>query len=121
MTFDQETRELLARTKEVWIETSRPGGAVHSTIIWIVVDGSDVFIRSFRGERGRWYRETLANPQVTIVAGDRRVPAMAVGATDAESVRRCSEGFQAKYPTSKSTPLMLADDVLGTTLRLNSA
>ena len=112
----------LETVAEVDIETTRGGDApVHRTIIWIVVDGSDVFIRSFRGERGRWYRETLANPQVTIVAGDRRVPAMAVGATDAESVRRCSEGFQAKYPTSKSTPLMLADDVLGTTLRLNSA
>jgi len=121
MPFDSETLDLLARTKEVRIETSRQGGPVHSAIIWIVVDGQDVFIRSFRGERGRWYRETLANPQVTIAAGDRRIEATAVSATDAESVQRCSEGFQLKYPKSKSTPMMLADDILDTTLRLDPA
>jgi hypothetical protein len=121
MPFDAETLDLLARTKEVRIETSRPGGPVHGAIIWIVVDGEDVFIRSFRGERGRWYRETLANPHVTIEAGDRRIEATSVSATDAESVRRCSEGFQLKYPKSKSTPMMLAEDILETTLRLDPA
>ena len=121
MPFDAESLDLLARSNEVRIETSRPGGPTHEAVIWIVVDGQDVFIRSFRGERGRWYRETLANPQLTIVAGDRRIAATAVSATDAESVRRCSEGFQAKYPKSKSTPMMLADDILDTTLRLDPA
>jgi hypothetical protein len=116
--FDSETLQLLAATKEVRIETSRPGGPVHSTIIWIVVDGQDVFIRSFRGERGRWYREARANPEVAILSGERRIAATAVSATDADSVLRCSEGFQAKYPKSKSTPMMLADDILDTTLRL---
>ena len=118
MPFDAETLDLLAATKEVRIETSRADGPVHSAIIWIVVDEQDVFIRSFRGERGRWYREARENPEVAILAGSRRIAATAVAATDAKSVRRCSEGFQAKYPKSKSTPMMLADDILDTTLRL---
>jgi hypothetical protein len=119
--FDRETLDLLARTKEVRVETSRPGGPVNSAIIWIVVDGQNVFVRSWLGERGRWYREARVNPQVTLLAGERRIAATAVSATDAESVRRCSEGFQAKYPKSKSTPMMLADDILDTTLRLEPA
>ena len=118
MPFDTETLELIARTKEVRIETSRPGGRVHSAIIWIVVDGDDAFVRSWLGERGRWYREARENPEVVILVGERRIAATAVSATDPESVRRCSEGYEAKYPKSKSTPLMLADDILETTLRL---
>ena len=118
MPFDAETLDLLARTKEVRIETSRAGGPVHSAMSWIVVDGHDVFIRSFRGERGRWYREARAHPEIAILAGDLRIAATALSATDPHSVRRCSEGFQAKYPTSKSTPMMLAADTLHTTLLL---
>ena len=121
MPFDRETLQLLARIKEVRIETSRPGGPVHSAIIWIVVDGQDVFVRSWLGERGRWYREARAHPKVAIRAGDRRIAATAVSATDGESVQRCSAGFQAKYPKSKSTPMMLAEDILDTTLRLDPA
>jgi hypothetical protein len=118
MPFDAETLDLLARTREVAIEASRPGGQVHSAIIWIVVDGQDVFVRSWLGERGRWYREVAVNPDVTLVAAERRIAAVAAPAVDPESVRRTSDGFVAKYPKSKSTPMMLADDILGTTLRL---
>ena len=121
MPFPPETLDLLARTKEVRIERSRQGGPVHSAIIWIVVDGEEVFVRSWLGERGRWYREARAHPEVAIRAGEQRIAATAVVATDADSVRRCSAGFQAKYPKSKSTPMMLADDILGTTLRLDPA
>ena len=118
MPFSRDVLDTLAGTKEVRIETSQPGGQVHSATIWIVVDGQDVFVRSWLGERGRWYRETKANPDVAILTGDMRIQVTAVSATDPESVRRCSEGFQAKYPKSKSTPMMLADDILDTTLRL---
>jgi hypothetical protein len=118
MPFDRDTRDLLAGTREVRIETSRPAAALHSAIIWVVVDGEDVFVRSWLGERGRWYRESVANPAVTIVVGDRRLPATAVSATDPESIRRCSDGFMTKYRKSKSALAMVADDVLDTTLRL---
>ena len=77
MPFDRDARELLAATREIRIETRQPDGSVHSAIIWVVVDGEDVFVRSWLGERARWYREALANPAVTIIAGDRRLPAVA--------------------------------------------
>ena len=118
MRFDPETLATLAATREAHIETSQPGGPTHRATIWVVVDGEDVFIRSWLGERGRWYREVRSNPEIAILAGDRRIAATAVSATDPDSVRRCSEGFQAKYPKSKSTPMMVADDILDTTLRL---
>jgi Uncharacterized protein conserved in bacteria (DUF2255) len=85
------------------------------------VEGEDVFVRSWLGERGRWYREARANPQVTILAGERRIAATAVMATDPESIRRCSDGFLSKYRRSKSALSMVADDILDTTLRLEPA
>ena len=118
MPFAPEVLDTLARTKEIRIETSRPDGQVHSAIIWVVVDGEDVFVRSWHGERGRWYREAVANPEVTIVRGDQRLRALAIAATDAASIRRCSDGFLTKYRKSKSALMMLADEILETTLRL---
>jgi hypothetical protein len=117
--FDVETRELLAATREVRIETQGPGGAVHSTIIWVVVDGDDVFVRSWKGAGARWFRETGANPDVALITGDHRIPATAVAATDADSVRRCSDGLLAKYRNSSSAQSMVADEILDTTLRLD--
>jgi hypothetical protein len=117
--FDRGDLELLAGTREIRIETrSRPDGPVHSAIIWVVVDGEDVFIRSWLGARARWYREAVANPAVTIVTGDRRLPAVAANATDPDSIRRCSNGFLTKYRKSKSAQSMVAEDILDTTLRL---
>jgi len=119
MPFDRETLDLLERTREIHVETSRPDGPVHEAIIWVVVDGDDVFVRSWKGASARWYREGRANPAVVVVAGERNIPATAVPATDAESVRRCSQGFLAKYRKSKSALMMVADNILDTTLRLD--
>ena len=121
MPFDRKTLELLEATREVRIETSRPGGPIHSTIIWVVVDGGDVFVRSWKGSEARWYREARGNPEVALLAGDQHFSARAVPATDAESIRRCSDGFLTKYRKSKSALMMVADDILDTTLRLDPA
>lgn len=46
MRFEPADLALLAETEEVELETARPGGPPHRTIIWVVVDGDDAFIRS---------------------------------------------------------------------------
>src|SRR4051812_45980776 len=70
MRFEPGELALLDATEEIEIETGRPDGAAHRTTIWIVVDGDDAFIRSVNGAGARWYREAVANPLVTIHAGD---------------------------------------------------
>jgi hypothetical protein len=48
--------------REIEIETrAGGGGSTHRRTIWAVVDGDDVFVRSYRGERGRWFREISAH------------------------------------------------------------
>ena len=119
MPLDSADVAAIDRAQTVRIETAMPGGEVHRAIIWAVVDGDDVFVRSWLGERGRWYREARANPAVVILVDERRIPARAIPATDAESVRRCSDAILAKYRKSKSALSMVADEILDTTLRLD--
>ena len=117
MPFEPDDLRLIAATREVRIETRLPDGPAHSAIIWIVVDGADVFVRSWLGDRARWYREARADPDVTLVAGrsedrcDRLL-------RPTPNLRRCSDGFLTKYRKSKSAQSMVAEDILDTTFRL---
>ena len=108
------------RAKTVRIETSKPGGPVHSTIIWAVVDGSEVFVRSWRGPGARWYREALANPDVVILVQKQRIPARAVPATDPDSMARTSASLERKYAGDPATKSMVREEILDTTLRLDA-
>ncbi|OLC19020.1 MAG: hypothetical protein AUH33_06425 [Chloroflexi bacterium 13_1_40CM_68_21] len=88
--------------------------------IWVVVDGDDAFVRTYRGKTSRWYRELLAGPGALVLNG-KRVPVRAVPATDPGSIKRTSDGYRKKYRKSGSLDAMLRRSVLPTTLRLEPA
>lgn len=118
--FDRPTLELLRGAREVEIETSRaPGAPHHRSIIWVVVDAQDrVLIRTYRGPGSRWYREALSGPECRLHAGGRIIDVRVVPAADDARIGAYNEELQRKYARSKSTPFMLADEVLPTTLEL---
>ena len=118
MTFEESDLDLLATTKEIRVETRSPAGEVHRTIVWPLVHDGVVYLRSFKGPTGRWYREALADPEVALLLDRRRLPARAIPATDAASVEACSEALREKYRRSYSLEAMLAPMVLPTTLRI---
>ena len=122
--FDAETAQLLDETREVQIETHRDENApMHRTIIWVVTLDGAVFVRSVRGEKGRWYREVLANPCAALHAGDRRIPVRAVPVSDEQTVEAVSEAYRSKYGRTApaSTEAMLQPETLPTTLKLEPA
>jgi hypothetical protein len=121
MAFNAEDLALIDRTREVRIETSMPDGEAHRTIIWVVVDGGDVFVRSYQGAQARWYREALANPSVVLHVGDRRLPARVAHVTDPEWIARTSAALERKYAGDPATRRMNRAEVLDLTLRLESA
>jgi hypothetical protein len=98
--FDDATLSLLDAAPTVRIETvdrHAPGGPLRSTIIWIVVDGADVFARSVRGPRGRWFRDLLGDPRATLrphKGGWSPIEVTAEAADDATSIERCSRALQ---------------------------
>jgi len=120
MPFSSDDLRAIDRAKEIEVETSAgPDSEVHRTITWVVVDGDDVFVRSWRGVTARWFREALANPNIAIHIDGRRVAARAVPARDPGSIARTSAGLVKKYDGDTATPSMVRDEILDTTLRLD--
>jgi hypothetical protein len=117
--FPPEVLDRLRTQREVRIETrAGPDAPIHRTIIWVVVDGDRAFVRTYRGARSRWYREVLIEPDCTLWLGTEALPVRAVAATERDLVAAVSRGFETKYARSSSTPAMVRDEVLDTTLEL---
>lgn len=120
MSFSPDELQLIDKTGQVHIETRR-GDRSHRTVIWVVVDDGEVFVRSVRGRMGKWYQRTLADPDVTLHVAGRGIPAKAVVVEDEDSIRRTSNALRRKYTPGGSLDSMLRPEVLDTTLRLDPA
>lgn len=122
--FGADTLALLDTSSTVRIETvdrHAPSAPPRSTIVWIVVEDGDVFVRSVRGFRGRWYQDLLSDPRALLLPDHGRWDPIAVTAEladDAESIGRCSRAIERSYPGDPAVALMLRDDTLPTTVRL---
>lgn len=52
--------EAIGQPDELEIATSRPDGSLRPFVqIWVVHVGDDLYVRSYRGEGGMWYRHVL--------------------------------------------------------------
>lgn len=114
--FNDDILHLLRTTPEVRIRTEKhPDAAV---IIWVVVAGDEVYVRSVRGTKGRWYQDLKAGGPATLEMQGQRIPVTAIPATDAASVDRASQEYLQKYRSSPYAEPMVRAEVLSTTLRL---
>ncbi len=122
--FDPEMLSLLDESQEVHIETRRAEDSpAHRTIVWVVVVDGEVFVRSVRGPKGRWYREISGNPTGALHAGDQRIPVRATPATDGPTTEAVSDAYRSKYERDWPGPTaaMVRLDTLPTTLKLSPA
>jgi hypothetical protein len=117
MALTEQQLALLAETKEVHIETGSDHGST-KTIIWIVVVDDRVYVRSVRGEPGRWYQRALANPEVSIHVGGEEIGFRAVYVDDGSEIEAVTRALRDKYPPGGSLDRMTREEVLDTTLRL---
>ena len=114
--FDAETMRELRDFQEVSIRTEKhPESAV---VIWVVVADDEVFVRSVRGRKGRWYRDLATGGSATLELAGRRLAVQALPATDADSITRASREYLRKYQSSPYVQSMVRAEVLPTTLRL---
>ena len=115
--FDPGMLSKLRDRKEVGIRTIKhPASAI---TIWVVVSGSDVFVRSVRGAKGRWYRDLAPGGPATLEFNGEQVAVQAVPATDTVSIERASQEFLSKYTLSPYVASIVRPEVLETTLRLD--
>jgi hypothetical protein len=111
----------LAESDEVQIETRRDAKSpLHRITIWIVPTEYGVYIRSYKGRKGRWYQEALAKPLVTIRVGRRKVTARVEPEHNPLVVRAVNAAYRKKYGERwpDETQDMLKRSILPTTLRL---
>ena len=114
--FDANILRELRDLQEVAIRTEKhPEAAV---TIWVVVADNEVFLRSVRGGKGRWYKDLAAGGPATLEFAGRRLAAQAVPVSDAAAIERASREYLRKYQPSPYAQSMVRDDVLPTTLRL---
>jgi hypothetical protein len=118
MSFSPEDLALLDGAEEIEIETQAPDKEPRRTVIWVIVDDAEVFIRTARGAGSRWFRDAEANPAVAIHVGGKRLLATAIPATDPDAIERTSAGFLRKYAGDPAAKIMVRPDLLDTTLRL---
>lgn len=115
--FDADTLRVLHDLREVSIRTEKhPDSAV---VIWVVEAGDEVFVRSVRGSKGRWYRDLATGGSATLEFAGRGLAVQAVPVSDANSIERASREFLRKYASSPYTQSIVRADVLPTTLRLD--
>lgn len=114
--FDADILRQLRDAREIAIRTDKhPKSAV---VIWAVVAGEDVFVRSVKGAKGRWYRDLAAGGPATVECAGRQVPVQAIPVTDADEIARASREYLKKYRGSPYAEAMVRAEVLPTTLRL---
>ena len=115
MNFDADTLRALHEVKEVRIRTEKhPKTAV---VIWVVVEDG-VFVRSWLGDKGRWYQDLAAGGPAIVEFGARRLAVQAIPASDPDTVARVSREFLRKYQPSSHAREMVRSEILPTTLRL---
>lgn len=114
--FDAKTLSDLHETHEVAIRTEKhPDSAV---VIWVAVADDEAFVRSFRGAKGRWYRDLAAGGPAALEFGGRRLAVQAVPANDEAAMARASREYLRKYRSSSYAQAMVQPAILSTTLRL---
>ena len=114
--FDANTLRELRDVHEVTIRTEKhPKIAV---VIWVVVVDDEVFVRSWLGYKGRWYRDVAAGGPATLEFGAHRLAVQAIPEHDPDAVAKASREFLKKYQPSSHAQEMVRSEILPTTLRL---
>src|SRR5215472_5812901 len=114
--FDANTLRELRDLREVAIRTEKhPETAV---TVWVAVANDEVFLRSVRGNKGRWYRDLAAGGPAALEFAGRRLDVQALPVSDADAIAQASGEYLRKYRPSPYAQSMIRAEVLPTTLRL---
>lgn len=114
--FDPEILREVRDLREVAIRTGKhPKTPV---VIWVVAPDNEVFVRSVKGAKGRWYRDLAAGGPATLEFAGHRLSVQASPVGDPAAIERVSREYLRKYQPSPYAPAMVKAEVLPTTLRL---
>lgn len=98
MGFGQADLDRLHTVPEIRIAPDRDDGKPGKpVIIWVVVVDGQPYVRSVRGEQGKWYQQVLRSRRATLQVEGARLSVVAEPVTDGAQNQRASDAFRAKY------------------------
>jgi hypothetical protein len=119
-TWTPDELHRIGAADELHIAPSHPDGSLRRyTTIWVVRVGDDLYVRSYRGPGGAWYRTAQASHTGRIRAGG--VERDVSFARPDDAIRTAvDEAYRTKYGRYGDTYVvpMVSDDAAITTLRL---
>ena len=90
-----------AEVENCYVTTKgRRTGNPHEVEIWLGVVDDTLYLISGNGEGADWYRNALANPEVTVRIDDQTHAGVARAVTDATERRSVGQLLGVKYPWS---------------------
>ncbi|GAA1055226.1 hypothetical protein GCM10017608_31350 [Agromyces luteolus] len=107
----------LDRVREIRVAGRRADGSLRTpTIVWgVVVDGA-LYLRSYKGPDGQWYRAVRRHDEGAITWGGRTVDVSF--APDASKDAEIDAAYLGKYGGGGSTQAMITSPATETTLRV---
>ena len=97
-TFDAQTYETAARTKEVELTTfGRKTGKPSRRIIWITATSGRIYVRSGPGMTREWPKNLVANGRGVLHMDGQDLPVRARHVTDPQEARAMHAPVKAKY------------------------
>jgi hypothetical protein len=116
--WDPADFRAIGSAHEIRIATVRPDGSTRTPLpIWVVRIGDELFVRSYRGREGSWFRQVSAHPYARLRAAGREIAVRLVPA-DSPPRAEVDDAYVAKYGRSGPAATMITPAVAATTLRL---
>jgi hypothetical protein len=119
-TWTSDELDRIGSADELRITSVRADGALRPYVpIWVVRVGDDLYVRSYRGADGGWFRHLRERDRGRIQAGgvEREVAVAAAADEVGDAVDEAYRGKYGRYGSRLVDP-MIAAPARGTTLRL---
>jgi hypothetical protein len=116
-TSDELTR--VAAAQELQIAPGRDDGSLRNPVtIWVVRDGDDIYVRSYRGAGGAWFRGAQQRQEGHIRAGGVDKDVTFTEEADPAVNDRIDAAYRAKYHRSPYVSPMVTPEARAATLKL---
>lgn len=121
-TWTSEELDTIGRADELQIAPRRGDGTLRKGVtIWVVRVGDDLYVRSWRGQDGAWFRAAQARHAGHIRAGGIEKDVMFVEEADPDINDQIDAAYRTKYRRYASyVPPMISPQARATTLKLVS-
>ncbi|MEU4562453.1 DUF2255 family protein [Actinoplanes sp. NPDC023936] len=109
----------VADSHEIDVVVPAPGREPVRVPIWVVAVGDDLYVRSWKGEAGVWYRRARRYGTGSVVVDGDEHAVRFTPVADPALEEAVDRAFTAKYGGSEYANAMINPPASGTTMRLD--